>query len=83
MKKFLRSLYGKISIVFLVLLLISGFIQIVLSVNSSMNFVRESDQKVNLTLAQDLAKEFRPFLEDSLDLPGIELKIHELMIMNP
>ena len=83
MNKFLRSLYGKISIVFLVLLLISGLIQITLAVNSSLDFVRESDQKVNQTLAQDLAKEFRPFLTDSLDYAGIEHLIHELMVMNP
>ena len=83
MKQFVRSLYGKISIVFLGLLLISGFIQILLSVNSSLDFVRESDQKVNLTLARDLAEKFLPFLEDSLDVPGIEHKIHELMVMNP
>ena len=83
MKQFVRSLYGKISIVFLGLLLISGFIQILLSVNSSLDFVRESDQKVNLTLARDLAEKFLPFLEDSLDVPGIEHTIHELMVMNP
>lgn len=83
MKQFVRSLYGKISIVFLGLLSISGFIQILLSVNSSLDFVQESDQKVNLTLARDLAEKFLPFLEDSLDLPGIEHTIHELMVMNP
>lgn len=83
MKRWTRSLYAKISAVFLVLLLTQGVIHTLLSVRSSMNFVRESDQKLNRGLAHDLAKEFRPFLRDSLDVAGIEHTIHHLMVMNP
>jgi signal transduction histidine kinase len=81
--KFFYSFYGRISLVFLLLLLLLGFIQVVISVNSSMNFVRESDQKLNRNLARDLAKEFEPFTKDSLDTHGLEHRIHELMVMNP
>jgi signal transduction histidine kinase len=80
---FFYSFYGRISLVFLLLLLLLGFIQVVISVNSSMNFVRESEQKLNRNLARDLAKEFEPFTQDSLDAHGLEHKIHELMVMNP
>jgi len=83
MKKFINSLYGKISAVFLALLLIVGVVQILISVNSSLNFVRESDQQLNRNLAQDLANEFKAFLKDSLDTEGIEHTIHHLMVMNP
>jgi len=83
MKKFINSLYGKISVVFLVLLLIVGVVQILISINSSLNFVRESDQQLNRNLAQDLANEFKPFLKDSLDTEGIKHTIHHLMVMNP
>ena len=68
---------------FLVLLLIVGVVQILISINSSLNFVRESDQQLNRNLAQDLANEFKAFLKDSLDTEGIEHTIHHLMIMNP
>lgn len=83
MKKFFQSLYGKISAIFLVLLLLLGVVQIFISVNSSLNFVRESDQQLNRNLARDLAKEFASFLKDSLDYGGIEHTIHDLMVMNP
>ena len=83
MNKFTHSLYGKISAVFLVLLLVLGVVQILISVNSSLNFVRESEQQLNRNLGQDLANEFKPFLKDSLDTEGIEHTIHHLMVMNP
>jgi signal transduction histidine kinase len=83
MKKLFHTLYGKISAVFLVLLLILGLIQTWVSVHSSMNFVNESDQKLNLNLARDLAKEFTPFLEDSIAFGGIMHTMHYMMVMNP
>jgi signal transduction histidine kinase len=83
MSVFFNSLYGKISAVFLVLLLLLGVVQIFVSVNLSLNFVKESDQKLNRQLAHDLAKEFSPFLKDSIDYANIEHTIHELMVMNP
>jgi len=83
MKRIFNSLYGKISIVFLLLLLVLGIVQILFSVNSSMDFVRESDQKLNRNLAANLAKEFQPFLKDSIDYSGIKHTMHHLMVMNP
>lgn len=83
MKRIFNSLYGKIAIVFLLLLLALGIVQILFSVNSSMNFVRESDQKLNRNLAANLAKEFQPFLQDSVDYAGIKHTMHYLMVMNP
>jgi len=83
MKALWRNFYLKISIVFLGLLLCLGLVQIWLSVNSSMAFVRESDQALNKHLARDVAKKFEKFLTDTVDLAGIEHLIHDLMIMNP
>jgi len=48
-----------------------------------MNFVSESDQKLNFNLAGDLAKEFTPFLKDSIDYGGIMHTMHYMMVMNP
>lgn len=83
MKNFFHTLYGKISAAFLVLLMILGLIQTWVSVQSSMNFVNESDQKLNLNLARDLAKEFTPFLKDSIDYDNIKHTMHYMMVMNP
>ena len=82
MRKFWQTLYGKISAVFLILLLGLGVFQIWISVKSSMNFVQESDQVLNVHLAEDVEKKFHPFLKDSMDLAGIEHVIHDLMVMN-
>jgi len=83
MKNVLHTLYGKISAAFLVLLLILGLVQTLVSVHSSMSFVNESDQKLNLNLARDLAKEFTPFLKDSIAYGDIMHTMHYMMVMNP
>jgi len=83
MKNLLRTLYGKISVVFLLLLLTLGLVQTWVSVQSSMRFVDESDQKLNLNLARDLAKEFTPFLKDSIAYGDIMHTMHYMMVMNP
>jgi signal transduction histidine kinase len=83
MKHLLTSLYGKISIIFLFLLLILAGIQLLLSVHFLSGFFAESDQKLNQSLAADLAVKFKPFLTDSIDYTGIEHSFHEMMVMNP
>jgi signal transduction histidine kinase len=83
MKKFFQSFYGKLSIVFLILLLIMGIVQVLLTVQASMQYVSEAEQKVNVRLARDMAAEFSPFLKDSLNLAAIEHQIHYMMVINP
>ncbi len=79
----LRSLYGKISVIFLTLLIPLLFVQIWVSVHSSGRFVQESEQKLNRDLAVNIAEEFKPFLQDSLHHKEIKNLIHYLMVMNP
>ncbi len=83
MKTLLNSFYAKLSVVFLLLLLVLGAAQILISVRSSIRFMNEADQKLNLPLARNMAAELSPFLKDSLALPAIEDKIHYMMVMNP
>ena len=83
MKKFFQSFYGKLSIVFLILLLIMGVVQVLLTVQASMRYISEAEQKVNIRLARDMAAEFSPFLKDSLNLAAIEHQIHYMMVINP
>lgn len=83
MKQILNSLYGKLSAIFLVLLLVLGAVQYHVSREASMNFVAETDQKLNRTLAHDLAKKFGPYLIEKADYGAIEHSFHELMVMNP
>jgi signal transduction histidine kinase len=83
MKNIFTTLYGKISIIFLLLLLLLGSVQLVLAIFFLSDFYTESDQKLNYSLAADLANKFDPFLKDSLDYAGIEHSFHEMMVMNP
>ena len=79
----LNNLYGKIAVIFLVLLLILAVVQLRITMQAYWDFVVEIDQKLNRSLAGDLAERFRPFLADSLDYAALEHTFHELMVMNP
>ncbi len=83
MKRFLRTFYGKLSAVFLLLLLLMGVIQIYITLNATTSFHSEADQKLHLRLATDVAAEFRPLLKDSIDYEGIHHQIHYMMVINP
>jgi len=79
----MRSLYWKVSAVLLLLLLILAVVQRTVWNTASLGFMAETDQKLNQSLAEDLAKRFAPFMSDSLDYAAIEHEFHELMVMNP
>lgn len=78
----LKSLYAKVSLIFLALLLALGAMQAILTYQVAMDVVRETDQTLNRTLAQDLAGDLAPHLEGP-DIEGIAHRIHELMVINP
>jgi len=81
--KFFRSLYGKISLLFLGLLLVMALVQVVVSVNSALRYGQETDQKLNRQLAANLAEEFKPFITDTLKYSDIQQTMHYLMVINP
>ena len=64
MRALLASLYGRISAIFLVLLLVLSLAQLLVGVQSARNFSRESDQSLNRGLAADLAGTFQPELRE-------------------
>jgi len=77
------SLYWKISAVFLLLLVVLGTAQLVLTLRWARSFVQETDQTLNRTLAADLAVTFAPYLDNGLDFDGISHAFKDLMVMNP
>lgn len=83
MKRFFQSFYWKLSMVFLLLLIALGVAQVTITYNSSMQFVRQADQKLNLNLAENMAEEFELELKDSLDISRIKSSIHDMMVVNP
>ncbi len=83
MIKFFQSFYGKLSITFLLLLLLLGLSQIFLTMESAADYIGEVDQKLNLTLARDMASELESAAADTLDLDEIGHRIHYMMVFNP
>ena len=83
MNIFKNSFYAKISAVFLVCVLILGGALAYLTLNSSLMFVEETTQKVNLNLAHEMAMEFQPYLMDSIESDSIIKKIQYLEGINP
>lgn len=83
MNIFTQSFYGKLSIVFLVLILFLGGSLAYLSMTSSLMFVEETNQKVNKDLAFEMAMEIQPFLNNSIEVDSIQNKIEYLQGINP
>ena len=83
MKRFFSSFYGKLSVIFLLLLILMGTVQVLITISSWKTYYDEADQKLNARLAADMSKEFEPFVKDSLDIDAIHHSIHYMMVMNP
>lgn len=78
-----NSFYAKISVVFLVLILLLGGSLAYLGISSSLMFVEETRQKVNINIARDMAVEFQPYLNDAIEADSIQKKIEYLQGINP
>ena len=83
MKSFLSSFYGKISTIFLLLLLVLGAAQIWITVQSCIKFMEEAEHKVNLPLVEKLAVDLAPFMTNGVDREGIESSISVVMAIHP
>ena len=83
MRFLFSSLFGRISAIFLVLLLALSLAQLVVSVQSARNFSHESDQSLNRHLARNLAKRFQPALTDGVDQEAVGKLLQDMMIFNP
>ena len=83
MRKIFSSFYGKISAIFLVLLLILGSAQVWITVQSCISFMEEAEYKVSLPLVEKLAVDLTPLLKDGINRPGIEAAIGDIMVIHP
>ncbi|MBO6793333.1 MAG: HAMP domain-containing histidine kinase [Balneolaceae bacterium] len=83
MKILTNSFYAKISGVFLFCVLFLGGTLAYITLNSSMMFVEETTQKVNVNLAEELANELQPYLIDAIESDSIVKKIQHLKGINP
>lgn len=77
-----RSFYGKLSALFLVLIVGLGVVLGSLGVQAARRYAQEAEQKLNRTLADDLAPRFQPSLRDSVNYAGIRSTIQQMMGIN-
>lgn len=78
----LNSFYAKLSALFLVLILSLGVILAVLGVRAAQRYTDEVEQKLNRTLAEELAPRFEPMLKESIDASRIEATIQDMTGIN-
>ncbi len=82
-KQFLNSFYGRLSVIFLILLIILGALQIGITLQSWHQYYEEVEQRLNLNLAENMARELELLLKDSSDIANIGHAIHYMMVLNP
>ncbi|MCB0265875.1 MAG: HAMP domain-containing sensor histidine kinase [Calditrichia bacterium] len=81
--KFWQTFYGKLSGIFLLLLVVMGLTLMFITISASRNFQSQTDQQLNKNLAKNMAPELLPAMTDSLNLAEMEHLIHYIMVLNP
>ena len=82
-KKIFKSLYWKISAIFLLILVVLSAIYIFISINSAQKYAQEVNQKLNATIAQHTIEEGKPFVEGEVNKAAIQDIMHSVMVINP
>lgn len=77
-----RSFYGKISALFLVLITGLGFVIGTLGLQAAHRYAQEAVQKLNRTLAAEMAPEFAPLVRDSINHAAIRETIQRMTGIN-
>ncbi len=78
-----RSFYTKLSLLFLVLMISLGLAIAVLSARSFADFADETEQKLNRSLASELAARLEPTLEDGIPDEVVEAELRDIRRVNP
>ncbi|HUX19677.1 MAG TPA: HAMP domain-containing sensor histidine kinase, partial [Spirochaetia bacterium] len=83
MTSLLRSFYGKISVVFLGLLLLLSAAYIVVTFRSALRLIDEVEQKLYAGYAGHIASELQPLVQKGLEIGNIKQAIHYMMVADP
>lgn len=82
MKSLFKSFYGKISAIFLALILVLAVAVSWLSIRAAQDFELETDQKLNRPLADTMATRFQPWVLETIDDKMIQMEIAKFMGLN-
>lgn len=81
--RFLRRFSVRLSLLFLVLLLLLSFLLVTIAQRTFEMRQVEIDQWVNRNLAADMASEIEPYLSEGESSPAVGSAIHYMMVLNP
>lgn len=83
MRSFFSTFYGKISTIFMILLVVLGAAQVMITVQSCISFMEEAEYKVSLPLVEKLAVDLQPYMENGIDRASIERAIGDVLVLHP
>lgn len=78
-----RSFYSKLSLIFLVLILMLGSGSLYIAFNSAGHLFDEVEQLLNREYAASIALELQPIVEEGFSLSEVKEAIHYMMVLNP
>jgi signal transduction histidine kinase len=78
-----NSLFWRISLLFLFILLIISVVYIYISVNTAEMYFQETRQNLDTEIAAHIAAENDCFLGDSVNLDALKNVFHDVMVINP
>lgn len=78
-----HSLFWKISIVFLVILFLLSGVYIYITLFSAEMYFQETNQKLNRTVAAQIARDVPPIIDGKIDDKILDDILHNVMVLNP
>ncbi len=78
-----KTFYTKLSLLFLLLMLVLGAVITLVSVRSLDRFANETEQKLNMTLASTLSSRLEPMLENDIRDEVVEAELERIRQVNP
>ncbi len=80
----MSKLYWKISVIFLVVLLLFGSIALYTSIDTAKKYAEEVNQQLNYQLAEHTTRMVAPFVKNGeIDKEGLGDIMHSMMVINP
>jgi len=79
----MKSLFWRISISFVLVLLIVGFSYVLITATTAQRYFQETTQRLNSDVANYLIKEVNPFQDGQVNEEALGVIMHSMMAVNP
>lgn len=79
----MKSLYWRISLSFIFILLIVGFSYVFITASTAQRYFQETTQRLNSSVADYLIKEVNPFQNGTVNEEALGVIMHSMMAVNP